>query len=162
MVGALIVLLAVIAGVTVLSALNHQDPPDPVQAVDYTREASYARTQASFDLVAPRSLPPGWKATTVRFTDGVRQHWHLGFLTAAGRYVGLEQADSPVRSMLEAYVDQEPSRGRPVTIGAATWATYTDAGGDLSLVRRAGRTTTLVVGHAVSKDELVGFVRSLR
>jgi hypothetical protein len=162
MIGALIVLLAVVGVFTVMQRVNQTNPPSPVQTVDYQRDVPYARRQANFDLVAPPSLPAGWRATTVNFTDGPRAHWHLGCLTDRGRYVGLEQGDEPVADMLNTYVDPEPVRGKPVTIDGARWATYTDGGGDLALVRRAGRTSTLVVGHEVSRPQLVAYIRSLR
>lgn len=162
MIGALLVLLAVVGLFMLMQSLNRPEPPNPVQAVDYRRDVPYAKAQAGFDLVAPASLPAGWKATTVNFTDGGRAHWHLGCLTGKGRYVGLEQGDESVAAMVEAYVDPQASRGRPTTIDGSRWATYTDAGGDLALVRRAGRTTTLVVGHEVAKPELAAYVRSLR
>lgn len=162
MVGALIVLLGVVGLFTLMQAVNQKPPPNPVQAVDYSRAARYARTQAGFDLLAPPSLPAGWKATSVSFIGGVQQHWHLGCLTDKGRYVGLEQADRSVTSMAKSYVDPSPARGRPVTVDGAAWTTYTDSGGDLALARRAGNTTTLVVGHEVAQRELVSYVRSLR
>lgn len=162
MIGALVVLLAVVGVYTLMQSLNRPEPPNPVQTVDYRRDVSYAKAQAGFDLVAPAALPAGWKATTVNFTDGARAHWHLGCLTDKGRYVGLEQGDEPVADMVKAYVDAQPARGRATTIDGSRWATYTDGGGDLALVRRAGRTTTLVVGHEVAEPELAAYVRSLR
>jgi hypothetical protein len=162
MVGALIVLLAVIGAVMGLQALNRPKTPDPAPAVDYTQAARYARGQARFDLLAPPSLPAGWKATTVRFLDGPRQQWHLGMLTGDGRYVGLEQAERPVSDMLEAYVDPQTSRGGPVSVDGRQWRTYTDARGDLALVTRTGKATTLVVGHDVERARLLAFVGSLR
>ena len=42
------------------------------------------------------------------------------------------------------------------------WATWTDEGGDLALVRRVDGITTLVVGHEVPREDLVDFAASLR
>lgn len=162
LVGALVVLLAVIGVVAALQALNRPDRPDPVQPVDYRTPARYAAKQARFDLLSPPSLPAGWSATTVRFTKGADQHWHLGCLDQDGHYVGLEQGAQSVRGMVSTYVDKAARRGRPVTVAGHRWATWTDAGGDLALVRRTGRATTLVVGHLVPRPELVAFVQSLR
>jgi hypothetical protein len=64
--------------------------------------------------------------------------------------------------MVNEYVDSAASRRQPVRVGARTWASYTDSGGDLALVRRDGRTTTLVVGHEVPRATLVRYVASLR
>jgi hypothetical protein len=162
MVGALVVLLAVIGGFVLLRDVNRTNPPSPVTTVDYQKVVPFAKRQAHFQLVAPVSLPRGWRATTVNFTDGPDEHWHLGCLTDQDRYVGLEQGDQSVAAMLKAYVDPSPSHGAPVLIGGQRWASYTDSGDDLALVRRTGRTTTLVVGHDVPQQVLVTYIGSLR
>ena len=46
-------------------------------------------------------------------------------------------------------------------VDGQTWRTYTDAGGDLALVRRDGDSTTLVVGHDVPKATLVSYTAGL-
>jgi hypothetical protein len=162
MVGAMVVLVALVLAWVVLRSLTTPDPGTPVRRVDYARDVPLARKVADFDLVAPRSLPRGWRATTVRYEPVPGAHWHLGVLTDTGRYVGLEQGDRPVGSMVEQYVDASASRGGPVDVAGRSWSTYTDGGGDLALVRRAGRTTTLVVGHRVPRSTLVSYVASLR
>ncbi len=162
MVGALVVLLAVVLGWVALRALTSSDAATPVRTVDYTRDVPAAREAADFRLLAPPGLPSGWRATTVRFTGPPRAHWHLGVLTGEDRYVGLEQGQDSVASMVERYVDEAATRGEPVDVAGRPWATYSDSGGDLALVRRAGRTTTLVVGHDVPRSDLVSYVASLR
>jgi hypothetical protein len=162
MVGAMVVLVAVVVGFVVFRDVNRSDPATPVRAVDYTRAADYARGQASFTLLAPPSLPAGWRATTVDYVPGRHDRWHLGMLTGQDRYVGLEQSADPVAAMVETHVDPAAEKGAPVQVAGVPWATYTDSGGDLALVRRAGGTTTLVVGHEVPQATLVDFVASLR
>lgn len=162
MVGAMVVLVAVVVGFVVFRDVNRADPASPVTAVDYGRDADYARQQASFDLVAPTKLPDGWEATTVEYVPGPRDHWHLGMLTAEDRYVGLEQSHDSVRTMVETHVDPEARKGEAVPVDGVPWTTYTDSGGDLALVRRAEGTTTLVVGHDVPAGDLVDFAASLR
>ena len=162
MVGAMIVLLAVVIGFVVVRDLNRNDPADPVRAVDYQRDAEFARQEAGFDLLAPSSLPDGWIATSARYVPGAEERWHLGLLTAEERYVGVEQADDSVEDMVEQHVDAAATQGEPTTVEGRRWSTWTDDGGDLALVREDGGTTTLVVGHDVPADELEAFVASLR
>lgn len=162
MVGALVVLVAVVLGWVGLRALTSNAPSSPVRTVDYARDVPAARKAADFRVVAPPELPSGWRATTVRFTRPPRSHWHLGVLTDDSRYVGLEQGRESVRSMVERYVDEAASRGGPVEVAGRPWATYSDPGGDLALVRRAGGTTTLVVGNGVPRADLVSYAGSLR
>lgn len=160
MIGAMVVLLALVIGFVVLRDLNRSTPESPVRAIDYQRAVDFASGQADFDVLAPESLPRGWKATTAGFTPDPPR-WHLGVLTDEGRYVGLEQAMTSVGSMLETYVDPAPTRGQPVTIDGETWQVWTDQGGDTALVRTRGEVSVLVVGTA-DRDVLVGYVRSLR
>jgi low affinity Fe/Cu permease len=163
MVGAMVVLVALVLVWVGFRALTSSQPATPVQRIDYAQEVPLARKAANFRLLAPPRLPAGWHATTVTFTDTVPQHWHLGVLTARDRYVGLEQAQQPRGSMVAAYVAKDASRGAPVQVGGHTWSTYTDSQGDLALVRRGARgTTTLVVGHDVPRSDLLDYVASLR
>jgi hypothetical protein len=161
MVGAMLVLLGIIAAFVLFRSLFRDNQATPVQTVDYQQSVGYVRRQAHFHLVAPTRLPKGWRATSVSFTGGLEQHWHLGVLTDQERYVGLEQGDTTARSLVKQYVDPDATPGRAVSIEGHTWGSWTDSGGDRALVRRAGRTTTLVVGP-VDQRILVDYVRSLR
>ncbi len=155
-------LVVLVLGYVGVQALSEQSATT-VSTVDYQRVVPDARKAADFDLVAPRRLPAGWRATTVSFSPAPDAHWHLGVLTDEGRYVGLEQSGSAsVRSMVTDYVDEAARRGSPVDVAGGSWTTYTDAGGDLALVRRVGRTTTLVVGHHVPRSALVSYTAGLR
>lgn len=162
MVGAMIVLVAVVLGFVVFRDVNRSDPPSPVQDVDYARAAEHARENAEFAVVAPPSLPAGWRATSVRFADGENGRWHLGLLTDENQYVGLEQSSGSPRSMVRTHVDTKAQRGGAVTVEGEQWTRWTDDGGDVALVRRTDDTTTLVVGHDVPPEELQAFVASLR
>ena len=162
MVGAMLLLVVLIVAWVGFRALTSSQPPSPVQTVDYSSEVPLAKKAATFDLVAPSHLPRGWRATTVSFVDTTPQHWHLGMLTDRSRYVGLEQGHDPVRAFVSRYVDKAAAQGRPVQVAGRPWETWSDSGGDQALVRRAGSTTTLVVGHDVPKSELVSFAAGLR
>jgi hypothetical protein len=161
MIGAMIVLAVLLLAWLGFRSLTSDDPDSAVRTVDYAQVVAPARKAASFDLVAPASLPTGWRATSAGFTDTVPQHWHLGVLTDRNRYVGLEQGDRSVSSMVQEYVDPDARHGKPVDVGGRRWSTYTDAGGDLALVRQHDRTTTLVVGHDVPQATLAGYVADL-
>lgn len=162
MVGAMVVLVGLLLGWVAVKAVLFDRPSPPVRAVNYQQSVAAARSADDLDVVAPPRLPSGWQATSVRFLPGSEAHWHLGVLTDQSRYVGLEQADEPIPSMVREYVDEEAVRGDPVDVAGGSWTTYTDSGGDLALVRRDGRTTTLVIGHEVPRAELLAYTASLR
>lgn len=163
MVGAMVVVvLAVVAFVMFRESVRSEVAP-AVQPIEYTKPAEFAQEQAGFEILAPPTLPEGWRATSVRFTPGAQERWHLGMLTEEDRYVGLEQARSTVRTMVETHVDEDAEEGRPVTIAGESWERWTDEGGDLALVRKDDDdVTTLVVGSRTPLEELVAFVESLR
>jgi hypothetical protein len=161
MIGAMLVLLLVVAAFVAFRDVNREEPASPVRSVDYLEPARYARGQADFELLAPARIDDGWKATNVRFRNGRDPSWHLSFLTAEGRYVGLEQADQSARTMVEDFVDEEAEQGEDVVIDGKTWESWSDSGGDTALVREGDDITTLVVGTA-SPELLQRFVRTLR
>lgn len=160
MVGAMLVLVGVVVAFVLLRDLLRADLEPAVRSVDYQATAELGRDRVDFALLAPRTLPPGWRATSVRLV-GEPARWHLGVLTDEGRYIGLEQAHRSEQRMVEEYVDREAVPGRPVRIGGETWRTWSDAGGDIGLTRVDGEVTTLVVGTP-DRDVLVGYVESLR
>jgi hypothetical protein len=162
LVGALVVLLVVLLGWLAFKSLISADPAPPERTVDYAKDVPAVQEAAAFDVAAPPSLPDGWRATTLSFREGPPQHWHLGVLTDEQQYVGVEQGGGSVRSMVEEYVDPAARRRAATDVGGRAWSTYTDAGGDLALVRRDGEVTTLVVGAGVPRDDLVAYAASLR
>jgi hypothetical protein len=161
MVGAMIVLVLVVALFVAFRAINRSQPESTVDAVDYTQPAEFAREQARFPVLAPSELPAGWRATSVRFDNGRDQAWHVGFLTRDDDYVGLEQADETAEDLVEQYVDQDATEGDPVALDGEEWQSWTDEGGDTALVRETDEVTTLVVG-TVDQETLVEFVHTLR
>ena len=160
MIGAMLVLLAVIGAFVVFRDVNRTDLENPVRAVDYPQTLGYARDQADFRLLAPTTLPEGWRATSVDFVPEPAK-WHLGVLTDQDRYVGLEQSRSSLDDMVETYVDREAVRGKPVEVEGQAWRSWTDQGGDTALTREDGEITTLVVSTA-GLDVLVEYVETLR
>ena len=81
MIGAMIVLVLVVGAFVLFRDAIREEPANPVEAVEIERPVEYARSEADFDLLAPDELPDGWIATSVRFTQGEEQAWHLGLLT---------------------------------------------------------------------------------
>ena len=159
---AMLVLVLLLLAYVVVQRLTAAHDTDPTPTVDYAAELPAARKAAGFDLLAPPRLPAGWRATSVRFSPRPGGHWHLGVLTDRERYVGIEQDSDAVGSMVEQYVDDNAARGAAVDVAGRPWASFTDSGGDLALVRRLRGTTTLVVGHDVPRSELVAYTASLR
>jgi hypothetical protein len=157
----LVVLLAIIGAIALYQALWTEDPAPPNRSVEYATAAEAARDDANYPLLAPPRLPDGWRATSVRYTQGEEWSWHLGVLTSDEEYVGLEQATVDVDTLVgEAAEGTEPVGS--VQIDGTDWQLRRDESrGETTLVRRSGGVTTLVTGSA-SQDTLEDYLRSLR
>ena len=69
------------------------------------------------------------------------------------KYVGVEEARTSIKSLVEEHVDADAQRGKDVTIGAEKWQSWTDAGGDYAVARvvrgpKGAEESVLVVGSA--------------
>ena len=119
-------------------------PDEPVRTVDYRAAVESSRTVADFELLAPESLPKGWRATSVRFEPS---SWHLGVLTDEDDYVGLEQVEDDTERAVERFAPDSKSFGDTV-ISGATWSLHMGPRDDLTYVRREADMTIVVTGTA--------------
>ena len=161
MVRSLVLIVAVIALVYGCTQALGRDTETPVDTIDYSARLASAEELADFDVLAPRGLPQGWRATSAdveRSGDVVA--WHLGFLNPDDRYVGLEQTDGELD---EAVAEQigTGATGETVEVAGRRWTVYRSDGGDNALVHIEEGVTTVVNGSpdvAVLRE----FARSLR
>jgi hypothetical protein len=122
-------------------------PDNTVEAVDYVTAAEEARGDAAFDVLAPSSLPKGWKATTVRYESGERGQWHLGVLTDQDEYIGLEQTGIGTQRAIERFAPKTEATGK-ATVGGQSWQVRQSGRGENTLVREDGDITIIVTGTA--------------
>ena len=138
-------------------ALTTDHASTPIQSVDYTRTVAGARADHLLLVMAPARLPAGWRATSATYLTGMSPSWHLGMLTKASKYVGIEEARTSTAKLAEEHVDTHAVRGQDVTIDGSTWETWSDNGGDYAVARSTkvgGRTyeSWLVVGSAPERE----------
>lgn len=150
-----IVALLVVGG----SALFGRDS-DPVRTVDYRKTVEQVREGASYEVLAPPSLPDGWRATSTRYEPGSRGGWHLGVLTSRGEYIGLEQTPRRPAEVLEEISPDTRPAGR-TRIDGDSWRVRTGTDGETTLVRRSGKVTVLVTGSA-GRERIEAYASSLR
>lgn len=154
LVGAMIVTVAVVVAFVAFRAFFRDQPEVRPEPVDYLAAVAHAQDQG-LRPVHPRELPAGWVATSVTSTAGDTPSWSLGLLTDEGDFVGVQQEDTSVDSLLETHVDEEVSEeGTVATPGsvAREWAAYADEGGDHAYAAELGRQTVLVYGSAPAED----------
>lgn len=161
LVGALLMALLLIAAVWVLSLVHGRPTPQRAEPIDYAAELALARSQAPFEVLAPRQLPSGWDATSASWNGaGPEVSWHLGIRTDETSYVGLEQSNQSTSRFVEARTPADQP-AEPVSIAGETWVGLTSADGEeRAFVLAAEGVTTIVTGTA-SEPDLIAFAESL-
>jgi len=136
---------------------------EAVKVVDVASTVQEARTGAPYHLLAPVGLSARWRPTSVRYTPDDRgaTAWHIGYVTPADQYAGVEQSDGPAQD----FVHVMTQRGLPAgqqTIGAQVWDRfYRETNHMRSLAVTRGGVTTVVAGNA-GWDELTTLATALR
>src|SRR5689334_11756842 len=137
----------------------------PVQTVEWQPWVKAGRADHKLLLLAPRALPSGWRSTSASYQSGVSPLWHLGMLTAKGKFVGLEEARDTIADLVEKNVDANATRGALLEIDGLRWNTWTDSGGDFALTRTfagpGGNEENVIVYGSAPADQIQDFAASL-
>jgi hypothetical protein len=175
MVGAMIVTLLVILAFVAFRALNRDPLVVSPTKVDYQQVVRELQGAGDLDPAYPAELPKGWSATRAVY-NADNLAWELDVLTADGSYIGLRQATTRDRDLLEEYGYEEVRSGATIGIGSAvspewkTWAfkgrsgdtAYTTAlglqwGDEPNPSRERGKGQTLLVFGSASPKEIQKF-----
>ena len=157
----------VLAVVFVLVLITWRTKGSEIRVIDYAPTLAQAKVGAPFALLAPERLSSGWRATSFSFDPPERTGvpgvtvWHLGFVTPADQYAGLEQSNGPGRDVLVAAITGPKPDGTSMVSGAS-WARWTSADGKRrALTQTTGKVTVVVDGTAAwpELEELVGSLR---
>jgi len=157
----MLVSMLLVTGVVALLVLPwNRGAPDPVRVIDPSLVVQGARAAEGWPVLAPRGLGPLWRSTSARIStasDG-EDVVHLGYVTPASAYVGLEQSGTKAVSFVH-----EQSLGGiedgSVEIGGKTWTRLaTDK--RRSLLRTESGVTYVVSGSA-SWSEIETFTKAL-
>lgn len=154
LIGAMIVTLLAIGAFVLMRSVTRADLDVEREPVDYAAAATAARG-AGFDVIAPTSLPAGWRTTAVDLQQTDPPLWGLGILTDADKFVGLRQEDRSVQDLVETNIDDDATEGDPLSLDSALgseWQTWTDEGGDTGYSIEYGDQTVLVYGSAPAAD----------
>lgn len=150
LIGSMIVAVVAVVIYVVLQNGTHERPDIQPEAVDYLDTVATVQA-ASYTIAYPPTLAQGDIATAVRFTPGDRPAWGLSVYTAGEKFIGVQQQDDSLSSLLTTYVDKKARQGKDVTLGGplgATWTTWSDAGGDHAFATEVEGDTVLVYGSA--------------
>jgi hypothetical protein len=148
-------LALIVIPVVVIPIIFTSVPDDhPVKEVDWKPVLATARQEAPFSVLAPATLPDGWRATRVNWVPQGRPYlngeasprnlWQIGFLTPDDVYIDLNQGDLRPQEM----VDQQSRAGTPdgvSVIAGQTWHRLISPDERTrSLVLRGPNATTIV------------------
>ena len=168
---AMVATVVIVVGFVAFRGAFRDNPEAEITPVDYLSAVGDLQG-ADTTVVYPSSLPDGWVATSIAFERGVTPSWRIGMLDGRGKdpgFVGVVQRTDDVEDLLDEFVDASPEQGEDATpangIGATTWQTWADDGGDRAFSTTldsgplAGQ-TVLVYGSAPAGEleELVGLL----
>jgi hypothetical protein len=149
-----------VVGITAL----RQNPEDPVREVE-TANAERAVSQlAGYQLLVPRGLSAGWRATSVHTNAGSASTGdpvtlQIGWLTPAAEFAAYVISDDPEATALTDVLDDATADGTQQVDGDS-WQRLTTERGETALTRTEGPATLVVTGSA-SDDELQTLAGSL-
>ncbi len=139
-----------------------QTPENPVSAVDYQTTLQQVRSTTDIPVLAPATLPEGWRATSARFEPGSADDdgaWHLGVITDDEEYLGLEQSSLSVERAAERWAEDSEEAGSAQVAGQV-WAVRAGPLDRTTYVTREGDRTTLVTGTG-TPEEIESYITSL-
>ncbi|SDR96159.1 Protein of unknown function [Friedmanniella luteola] len=168
MVRSLLVLLIPVIVITYFFTRTPAEPP--VRTLDWTPVLAQARDQAPFPVLAPRAVPPSWRATQVTWVPEGRSYlngdpsprnlWQLGFLDASNTYVELAQGDLEPRALVEDKTREGLPDGTSDVAGTTWERRISEDERTRSLVLGGADVTTVVVGD-LPYGELESFASTL-
>ena len=157
----------VLAVVLVLVLITWRTKGSEIRLVDYAPTLAQAKVGAPFVLLAPVGLSSGWRATSFYFDPPERTGvpgvtlWHIGYVTPADQYAGMEQTNGPGHDALVTAITGPRADGTS-SVGGVSWARWTSADGKRrALTQTTGKVTVVVDGTAgwPELEELVGSLR---
>jgi len=163
----LLVFGVLVIGIVVVRSSGRQNGPR-VTRVDarVVAEVDLARQRAGFPVVAPVDLPAAWAPTSATYTSSSsvvagRPLLHLGYLTPAGTYAGLEESDVDVTAALDPTDGSSPRPAGTSVVAGRTFDVRLARDGTTTLTGRIGVAVVGVTGGA-SQGDLESLLASLR
>ncbi|MGJ6980865.1 DUF4245 domain-containing protein [Aestuariimicrobium soli] len=141
------------------------EPPLPV--VNWQEQVALARKQADFEVLAPASLPDGWRATQASFSQAgggqgsAYDELRLGFLNADNLNLQVRQAKT---SNARAFLTQNTRDGYDSgaqKVGDQVWKQVTSADGRTTYLLGERPDSLVLVSGDTSAATLVAFAGML-
>lgn len=127
--------------------------PSRIRTFDAPAQLTALARSVSFPVRVP-ATPPGWRATSTG-TDVVdgRRAVRVGYLTAAGEYVQLQQSDASEQALLAAVAGNRPVPGQGAQdVGGRHWVVYAARPAEPVWIADAAQARLLISGSAADAD----------
>jgi len=153
--GLMAVIMAVVLLLTPARGLIFPDRNDRMPAKDYSDVVAGFGQITHQAALAPVGLPSSWRANAANLTgtSAANERLHIGFVTPASAYAGLDETTGDPSSL---FADVLGKRGATATgtttIGGDMWDVRTSDRGERALTRTAGGLTVVVTGNARAAD----------
>ena len=158
------VVLAVVGFVVLITVRTHGQQ---IRLVDVPGAYAQAIIGATaFPLVRPVGLTTSWRATSVYYDPPARTGvpgvtlWHVGYVTPAEAYAGVEQTNGAASDALAAVVNVPQPAGVSTVLGAS-WQRFSGDSGQRRALRRTVGPVTVVVDGTAGWSELEQLAGSL-
>ncbi len=158
-----VVIGVILLGLWGFGKLFTQTPEQPVSSVDYQQVVDDVRSSSDVEILAPPSLPEGWRATSARYEPGAGGTvgtWNLGVLTDDDQYLGVEQSSLSVERAFDRWAEDGQDAGS-ADVAGQVWSVRVGPDDRTTYVTREDGRTTLVTG-TVAPDRLEAYISSLR
>jgi hypothetical protein len=159
--GVVLVVVAVVVLITIRTR------GQGIRVVDYRPDLAQAKIGAPFVLVAPEGLGARWRPTSDYFDPPARTGvagvtlWHIGFVTPAGQYAGMEQTNGEVHDAVAAAIDS-PEQSGSSSVTGTTWQRWTQPDGKRRAITHTVGTVSVVVDGTAGWAELEQLAAALR
>lgn len=125
-------------------------PEQPTRSVDWQPAVESARRSADYPVLAPPSLPDGWRATSARYVPSSGT-WTLGVLTDDEEYLGVEQSTASVTSIVDRVADGGEAAGS-AQVADRVWSVTAGPDDRITYASRVDGVTTVVTGTTEQRD----------
>jgi hypothetical protein len=156
------VIAGLIIAVAVFFSFGREDVDPVPPAVDYASVVQYLRGEYPYAVAMP-DVPDGWRATSVdHAVDAGGNWWRVGFVVEGESFVGLQQADGEVNSLIDDELNDYAPDGTS-TIAGEQWEQLRRDGrvSDFALVNVSDDGVATIVYGSEPYEELEEFVLSL-
>jgi hypothetical protein len=162
MVGAMVVLLAIVGVVAAATRGCSFDPGGPAvdrdsaPTVDVSSKLNVAASSVSFPVRRP-AVPSSWHANSSS-TSGTGTGStanvvvRVGWLTPAGRYVQVSQSGAKIADVLAAETGTESARTGSVTVAGTSWATYPSRREEVAWATELDGTVVAITGNGTEQE----------